>query len=67
MSERHERLTLFEWFLFFITLGWIIDMFTFYDTSDNLVELETSYIDWDEAYDVEISNDYEDYEWEEIE
>jgi len=66
MSERHEQLTLFEWFLFIISLGWVIDMFTFYDASDNLVEVDNSYIDWDGDSHIECDQYLEDYEWEEM-
>lgn len=66
-KEKEQRVDFFELFIYFLFLGWVFDMFQFYDSSDNLVAIEESYIDWDaECEDVISDIELEEYEWEEM-
>lgn len=66
-KEKEQRVDFFELFIYFLLLGWVFDMFQFYDASDNLVAIEESYIDWDsECEDVISDIEIEEYEWEEM-
>lgn len=66
-KEKEQRVDFFELLIYFLFLGWVFDMFQFYDSSDNLVAIEESYIDWDaECEDVISDIELEEYEWEEM-
>lgn len=67
MHQRQTKLDFLELIIYFIFLGWVFDMFQIYDTQDQLIDINESYIDWDAECADYISDEYlDDYQWEEF-